>query len=69
VFLILNKEKLVLKNLEFVHKSLHEKLEEREIFRIGLKFECDSWTSKEIQKLLEIERENIVKEFDQWSKD
>ncbi len=73
--LILNKDKLVIKNLEIVHRSSFN-VETKEIqggpkkdyFRLGVKFVCDDWTAKKIQHLLEMERENVVKEFDQWSK-
>ena len=73
--LLLNKDKLVIKNLEIVHRSPFvmdgkENLSspKKEYFRLGIKFICDDWTSKKIQHLLEMERENVVKEFDQWSK-
>ena len=66
--IILNKDKFEIKNLEFVHKSKANERDHSEVWRLGFKFVCDDWTTKKIQSLLEQQRENIVKEFDQWSK-
>jgi hypothetical protein len=63
-YVLLNKDKFEIKQLELVHSS---RINETQ-WRLGFKFVADDWTIKKIQLLLEQERENVVKEFDQWSK-